>query len=620
MKINSVRYIYPAFALVAVIVTAAYLPDVLKFGYVWDDFILFIYKSSLRIPEKVLQGVVSPVLDGTTYFRPLPLLTFSIEFLIHGVDARISHAVNLLIHTVNSILVGLFVYKLGRVRGISRLLNRAFIAGLTYGLHPALVEPVAWVSGRFDLLVTFFSLAALISYFTLSGTIRATVVCAFLLFSLLSKEMAVSLPLIIVVLGYAVVNQDWKGVRGYIKKIDNLYLWCGMILSVVFYFVIRFYFMGKMLHIDKNLSNKFLDVFHRIAYTGEAIQFYIKKVLWPFSSLSPQHPLVPSDLTLQDVIFGNIIVVLVVVFVLYSLRLRHFFMVLLACGLFSLIPVLHILPLTIGGNIGHERFLALSLVYFVAAVTLFEFQCRVNVTLAMSSFLRVAGALTICAWLVYSFLTVKLTAPLWQSDLTLWAWAHEKNSDSTYITMNYASAALRSNLPEVAKKILEKDINTKYDENEVISVVALRADVYLRSGDSQQAIKVIENYLQKHNLSFHARQKFTDPQEATLVYDMYLVLLRAYLSVFRYVDAAEVYDVMVSLKNPDSSALLFGSFARYGVDDWLGGEELFEKARYNYLRQSYGDVMDARVQFLETICARKPPPESVCNNWRNATK
>ena len=77
----------------------------------------------------------------------------------------------------------------------------AFFGSLIFASHPVQTEVVAWISGRSSVLFLFFYLASLIFYikFTREKN-RPFYYCSLFLFalSLFSKEMSVTLPLIII--------------------------------------------------------------------------------------------------------------------------------------------------------------------------------------------------------------------------------------------------------------------------------------------------------------------------------------------------------------------------------------------------------------------------------------
>lgn len=91
-------------------------------------------------------------------YQPIPLLTFQIEFALHGGDVGIMHLTNLFIHILNGMLVWGLFYRLVGGRFVP------LVVGLLFVVHPLTVECFAWLNGRMIMLSTTFSLAALIMF------------------------------------------------------------------------------------------------------------------------------------------------------------------------------------------------------------------------------------------------------------------------------------------------------------------------------------------------------------------------------------------------------------------------------------------------------------------------
>jgi len=92
-------------------------------------------------------------------FRPLAVLTFRLNYWLHGFDSAGFHLTNLLLHTLSSVLLGLFgVVGLSLPTSWSTLL-----AGLFF-LHPVHTENVLYIVGRADLLCCALVLLAALVY------------------------------------------------------------------------------------------------------------------------------------------------------------------------------------------------------------------------------------------------------------------------------------------------------------------------------------------------------------------------------------------------------------------------------------------------------------------------
>jgi hypothetical protein len=110
--------------------------------------------------------VRQPLDFSPNYFRPLALSSLLVQIWVWQANPAPFHAANVLIHLVNAALVCALGLRLlgGRWQGL--------LAGALYGAHPALVESVAFVSSRYDLLATLFLLLALWLEGRLQGAAR----------------------------------------------------------------------------------------------------------------------------------------------------------------------------------------------------------------------------------------------------------------------------------------------------------------------------------------------------------------------------------------------------------------------------------------------------------------
>jgi tetratricopeptide (TPR) repeat protein len=130
----------------------------------------------------------------TNWFRPVRTLSLTIDYLLWGLNPAGYHLTNILIHSVNSFLV--FVLAL-KIAGDART---SLLAALLFAVHPIQTDAVTYISGRRDILFTLFYLLSFYSYIRFREENRwrlaATSLIAFVL-SLLTKEMAVTLPVVL---------------------------------------------------------------------------------------------------------------------------------------------------------------------------------------------------------------------------------------------------------------------------------------------------------------------------------------------------------------------------------------------------------------------------------------
>lgn len=163
----------------------------LGFGFVnWDDDLHVLGNPVVLGQGSAREGWLTPSLG---YAIPVTLATYRLEYLLVGGAPWLYHATNLVLHLG---VCGL-VYLVGRRLGLGVV--GASVAMLAFGLHPVVVEPVAWVSGRKDLLAAGLALAATLSFWTGSSARRLSLLAlAVLLFALaaFSKPSVLALPLV----------------------------------------------------------------------------------------------------------------------------------------------------------------------------------------------------------------------------------------------------------------------------------------------------------------------------------------------------------------------------------------------------------------------------------------
>ncbi|MCM8794222.1 MAG: tetratricopeptide repeat protein [Candidatus Omnitrophica bacterium] len=171
----------------------------------WDDnetIVNNVYVQNPKYIEEVFRtsyhsgsGNLSP------NYRPLTTLTFMVDYQLWKLKPFGYHLTNLLIHAM-CVLLLFSLFK--RITGDSRV---ACLAGLLFGVHPINSEAVNYVSNRTDLLMLFFFLLGFLSYirFRLKGNrFYLALTALFYVFSLLSKEMGVVLPLFLILYDRAV--------------------------------------------------------------------------------------------------------------------------------------------------------------------------------------------------------------------------------------------------------------------------------------------------------------------------------------------------------------------------------------------------------------------------------
>ncbi|AVK08098.1 MULTISPECIES: hypothetical protein [Pseudomonas aeruginosa group] len=471
----------------------------LFFGYVWDDSILFLDKTDLLNSSISWKVLSEPVLPGTSYLRPLVFLSFFVEFQIFGQSPFVSHAVNIAIFNLNVLLVFWLGSTLARHTERKYGLFLAFLAALFYAMHPALIESTVWASGRFDLLTTFFILAGLVVYLAdiKSTVLRAFLLCLCMAGALLSKELGIVFPVLLLCLWLA-KECDCSTQRGGALLVQALFrngwMLVALIITAFGYLVVRKHSAGGIYHSPVGLSY-IADVVLGQRLPLETLKFYLLQSFLPFQSINVSHPLNEVfERSVYVLLAGQMVVLILVLTVIYQALYRRsaaawMFFAYLVC----LLPVLHIIPLTIGENLGHERFLTAPLAFLALALVFVRYDRVLSkVGLSGAPLLRV-GLVAGLLWLGMAGFTIYSILPMWTSDASLWAWAYKTHPESKYARYNYLYGALRGGYVELLDEEVSR-LQKKYGGLEVPEQI-LYAHRLISAGDSE-GLNYLEGVLQ----------------------------------------------------------------------------------------------------------------------------
>jgi len=216
--------------IIFILVFLAYLPSI-NGGFVFDDSYKIannIYLKDVKYWGEFFKGKEDQA-DFMITYRPLLMVTFSLNYFVSKLNTFGYHLINILIHLLNVYLLFLFLNQLFPHTSTSAKL---FFVAL-FGLHPINTEAVSYISSRSDLLAACFLLLGAIFYLRQ----RYVLVCFLYATGLLFKESVVVLPGVLFALDFFIV-----------KRLDRkkLYHYLGMICIFVLFLLVRKVFIGKV--------------------------------------------------------------------------------------------------------------------------------------------------------------------------------------------------------------------------------------------------------------------------------------------------------------------------------------------------------------------------------------
>lgn len=193
--------------------------------FVTDDF-LWLERAKFQIINNPLSIFKSEGL----YFDPLVYLSFWLNYIISGLNPIGYHLVDIVIHTINAILVAYLASLLTQNK------VAAFFSGFIFAVSFTNADSVIWPSSRVDILSAVFYLGAIVSYLSFQRRMRIGFYCLSILFfaiSLSAKSTPIILPVVILTLEIAFY--DKMGLKKVLLRLLPFILISGVYLILLFH-------------------------------------------------------------------------------------------------------------------------------------------------------------------------------------------------------------------------------------------------------------------------------------------------------------------------------------------------------------------------------------------------
>ncbi|MDH4226893.1 MAG: hypothetical protein OEV59_03940 [Deltaproteobacteria bacterium] len=411
------KWFVPAISLAIGLFTFVVYLKAITFGFVdWDDndYVLNNPLLSQNGWDFIFAAFTS-MHPGN--WHPLTNLSYKFDYMIWGLDPMGYHLTNIALHAIATGLVFWFGYKLlsvvlNKETDRFRLFFAAFVCAMLFGIHPLHVESVAWVSERKDVLCAVFYVLCLLFYIrykTGESASRGGAYAYSLFFcvlSMMSKPMAVSIPVTLLILDFyplGRLNSFKNLISEAVNKVPFIMLSLAVSLTTI---------MAQKSAIAP-LEVKPMSV--RAAHMFQTYVFYLEKTVFP-NVLMPFYPhsvdiSLWSGKTLLAISFFGFITAIGVMYC----KKRPYFLAAWAFYVITLLPVIGIVQ--VGGQVAADRYMylpSLSLFLLVgAALAAFYGYREMRVVKA--------GAIAIAAAIVI-LLTMKTSSQIniWRDDYSFW--------------------------------------------------------------------------------------------------------------------------------------------------------------------------------------------------------
>lgn len=486
---------------IALLALLVYLPA-LNNGFVsWDDG-LFVYENSYihRMNLEFFRWALTDT--SIDYWRPLSWISHALDYALWGLNPVGHHLTNVLLHSVNTFLVMILTCKiltfLNRTTDDDRgaivvfrnksILIAAGFTGALFGLHPIHVESVAWVAERKDLLYSLFYLLGLISYTgyvsclpekgSMAGIFRNRryyVMLLFFFLSLASKPMAITFPVVLLLLDWYPFERNFTG-TGIKLLITEKIPFLAISVIVAASTVIAQKNVGAIVDAAS------LSGYERVLVSFNSLLLYLWKIIVPVNLL-PLYPY-PYDITLSNLRFPAAIVSVAAITAGCLVLSRKTKIGLAAWGFF-LITVFPVLGLVQSGpQPMADRYMYLPVLapfmLIGLGLAMVEEKCA-----GMPSFkwsLRVASLVML---ILLCLLTVKQTG-VWRDNVSLWSYVIDKEPGRLPIAYHNRGIAMTA-MARYDQAVADSSKAIALD-HQYVDAYHNRGNAYAGKGEYDQAI------------------------------------------------------------------------------------------------------------------------------------
>lgn len=275
--VNLAKYTYPVILLLLVVIS--YIPS-LDAPFVFDDIDNIVL--NLKVHAEKITDLGRALNSEVSSSRPLAMFSFAVNHWLGGLNIFGYHLVNILIHSLNALLL----YQLLLLIPVPRLpattvvsadqfRKTAFWAAALWAVNPVQTQAVTYIVQRMTSMATFFYLATLCLYLAWRSERLATRPAIPLLLGtfalgLACKEIVLTLPLALILLDYIFFPQNLQ------RRLP--FLAGGVLLSL---FLALYYLQGHAFAPLTTFPNRNFNAWERIMTQWRVIWHYLSLFILP---------------------------------------------------------------------------------------------------------------------------------------------------------------------------------------------------------------------------------------------------------------------------------------------------------------------------------------------------
>ena len=370
----------------------------------WDDLRYVAQNEHIRSFSAVPYVFTHVLFEA---YHPLHLVSYMVDHALWGLWPTGYHVHNVVLFAAGLVLLTRFLMLLGAGRLWS------FLLAALFALHPLHVEPVAWITGRKEVLCFLFFMAGAVAYLGMDRwkSRRGALVILLFLLALLSKSHAVVFPFFLFGIDFFLKKRSFK--ESLIRQLP---------LAL---FALAFSILVFSLWQENELARPRPDSMPaHAALVLETYLFYLKKLFLPYP-LSPVYPILRNPAFSAGAI---LMAAAAAVFTWLAARSRsgwaRFAWFWFAC---SLLPVSNIVPVYFFVADRYALFSVMSVVFLLLWI-------RESLAGSTAAASRVPLGVLVSGLIVSGTLFFNY-AQMWSDDVTLWKHATAASPGSYYAHM-----------------------------------------------------------------------------------------------------------------------------------------------------------------------------------------
>ncbi len=472
--------------LICLTVYAGYI-NTLSNPFIFDDRHMISENNYIKhietLPKLFTDKITSlPITKGM--WRPLLMLSLAFNYFLSGLSPHSYHLMNILIHFLNAVLLYLLLETFLKELSLGRRLGLTLI----FCLHPINTEAVTYISSRSVTMCAFFILSGFYCYVRWRHDRKTRFFIVSLtsyIFALMTKEIALILPMLIITYEFIYNKNFWKERREVILGfLPFLLITLGYIfmIKLIFNEVFGLFAKAKSALVTRSYSSNILT-------QGAVSFFYLYLFFYPFNlCVDHNFPIISSLNNPLEAI--PIALIIILILTALCLRKRHPLLALSILWYFiCLLPQFYGRLNIVAAE--HHPYLAYFALYFIIGYVLLKWKPKKEALRLL--FIFILGLFFILT-LIRNF--------QWNSEYVLWKAELKANPGSEIAKGSLGLYLINKGIDSEGEKYLKQAIDSKKNIASYPSILNLAAYYARFKNQPEKALELLtqhQNRLLEHD-------------------------------------------------------------------------------------------------------------------------